>query len=291
MKTKFDQKEIIASVRKIPLISTSTAKLMQVANDPEHGMQDVVTIVKHDAALTANTLKVVNSAAFASKTPVKALDRAISLLGEDIIVGIALSDAAHQLFYSDLNGYAGKAGDLWDHDLRTAIASKKIAGYAKEKVNEDLAFTCGLLHDLGKALISSYLKDFIDDVLSAIDAGKYKDYPTAEKKMLGLDHGYVGYELAKHWNLPEPLPTVIRFHHEPAQADIDVKPLTYAVHLGDFIAMMSGSGTGADSMCCELDPQYTDFINLTCDELSLILLETDEEFNKAKATLNSHGED
>jgi len=289
MKKDIDPERILAAVRKVPLISTSAAQLLQIANDSDHGLHDIITIVKHDAALTANILKVVNSAAIASKTPVTAIERAVSLLGEDIIVGVALSNAAYQLFHSELEGYAGRPGELWEHDLRTAIASKKVAGYAENNINEDLVFTCGLIHDLGKALISNFLKDIINEVIAAIDAGKFKDYSTAEKEMLGLDHSHVGYELARHWNLPEPLPTVIRYHHHPKLAEHTLRPLTFAVHLGDLVARMSGSGTGADSMCCELDPDYIEYINLSRDQLAMILLETDEEFNNTKATLLGYG--
>lgn len=290
MKGKDAKADILKAVREVPLISSAASQLLQMTSDPEHALSDIVEIIKVDATLTASVLKVVNSAAFARRSSIDSIDRAVSLLGEDMIVGIAMSDAASHLFESKLEGYGGESGDLWRHDLRTAIASKKIARYTKNNVSGDVAFTCGLLHDLGKAVLSEYLKNTYKEILAEIGKGKFSDYSSAEQSIVGIDHPEVGFELAKYWNLPEPLLSAILYHHHPANAGPDLKPLVYTVHLGDTIAMMGGKGTGADTLFYKLDSGYTDYIDLTDNDLALVVLEVDMEFAKIQESLAAEGE-
>ncbi len=286
-----DSKEILNKVKEVPLISSCASQLLQINNDPDHSLSDLVNIIKHDSALTANILKVVNSAAFGGRAHVTAIERAVALLGENIVVGIALTDTAAALFTNRLTGYAGEEGSLAHHDLKCAVAAKKIAGHAKKVIHADSAFTCGLLHDIGKAILSNFLKGATGKLVNAIDAGKLKDFPDAEQKLFGVDHAYVGYEIAKHWNLPEPILSTIRYHHKPSEADDELKPIVYSVHLGDMIASMSGSSSGADSMYCSLDSGYTEFIDLTNDDLGLIMMESIQEYEKIKLSFGDKGDD
>jgi len=290
MTRKISRTEILAALHKVPLISPSANHLLQVANQEGHGLPDIVNIVKCDAALTAHILKVVNSAALARGREITSLDRAIAIMGEDMIMGIAISDAADRLFQTDLQGYAANRGDLWRHDLRTAIAAKKITPFSRQPVNADLAFTGGLLHDLGKAIISDFLKGTIAEIVTAIETGRFADYPAAEREELGVDHCDIGFELATAWGLPEPLQNVIRHHHHPLEAAEKFRPLCYVVHLGDLIAMMTGSGTGADAMRCNIDPGYTDYIDLDRDDLPRIIFEVETEFNTITLSLSDKGE-
>lgn len=283
-------KEILQTVRALPSISSSASMLLKVAGDPDHDRSDVVDVVKCDTALTAHLLKVVNSAAMALRVEVYSIDRAISILGEDVVISIALADAASHLFNCVLEGYEGGKGSLWRHDLYTAFATKKISTHAYRDVCSEIAFTSGLLHDMGKAIISDFLKDTSSAVVTAIEKGIYPDYATAEREIAGMDHSEVGYELAQHWRLPEPIPAIIRHHHEPESSGSEERAIVYSVHMGDMIAMMSGHGTGADSMQYELNPNYPVYIDLSSEELELILLEIDGEFRQMEAAFTSWSE-
>ncbi|HIJ89989.1 MAG: HDOD domain-containing protein [Desulfobulbaceae bacterium] len=277
------QAAVREAINKVPLISSAAARLLELSGESEHGIVDIVNIVKYDAVLTSQILKVVNSAAFARRTEVYSIDHAVSLLGEDMVVGIAMSEAAALLFDKKLEGYAAEAGSLWRHDLKTAIAAKIIAGYARTKVNGDLAFTCGLLHDLGKGVLSDFLRNTPEKIRRAMEEKKVPDYAAAERAILGIDHAEAGYELSLNWNLPAPLPQAIRFHHQPALIDEALKPLLYTIHLADIVAMMSGVGTGSDDLQYTLDTAYEMYIPLSGNELAMVMLGVEQEFSKAAA--------
>ena len=278
---QFVQKEI----QKISLPSANTMRLLEINSNPDHCLQDVIDLVKLDSALTARTLRIVNSAAFCPLVPINSIDRAVSYLGEKMIVGIAVTESCGKILNQPLEGYESPAGDLWKHDLFTAFAAKEVARYAKNGMEADLAFTAGLLHDIGKPVLSKLLENASKTTIDALDHGEAKDYLAAEKLVSGVEHAEVGYQLAKYWQLPAPIAAAIRFHHNPSEAIEEFQPLVYAVHLGDIIAMMSGYSTGSDSLQYTLDSHYENFFNFSSNELTKIISDTETAFRPALESL------
>ena len=290
MAKHISQEELQKIVQSVPMLSPSASQLLQLTSQADHDLIDVINLVRNDANLTARVLKIVNSAAFALVNTVTSIDRAISYLGERIIVGIAVGDCAGQLFDKELSGYESAGGELWKHDLRTAIASREVVTQSGADISPELAFTAGLLHDIGKSLISDYLQGSVVDAVDMISEEEGVDYLDAEEKLVGFDHTQAGYELAKAWQLPDELAEVILHHHEPDKASEEFKPLVYAVHLGDNIAMMGGFGTGSDSMRYKLDQKYSDYIRISPNTLASIMLSVDIEFEKLEGSLKNSGE-
>ncbi len=279
------QEEILREIQQIPPLSHSVSLLMKLMNDTNHNVRQVTNIVECDSALTAQVLKVVNSATIALRQPTTSIAKATSYLGDKMILGIALDFCASHIFNKPLTGYEGQPGALWDHNLRTAIASREIARFGKKEISPDLAFTGGILHDIGKALLSEFLKDSAEDILSKIEEGTVPDYISGEWERLGTDHCIVGGEVAKFWQLPDPLPEIIMYHHQPGEASERNRALVYAVHLGDIIAMLGGTGTGTDIMQYRLDTKYTDYIDVLPDTLGSVIIQVEQEFQKTKSAL------
>jgi len=286
MTKQISLEELQKIVREVPMLSPCASQLLQLTAQKDHDLSDIVNLVRNDANLTARVLKIVNSAAFALVNKVTSIDRAISYLGERIIISIAIGDCAGQLFDKELSGYEAASGDLWKHDLRTAIASREVVTLSGLDISPDLAFTAGLLHDIGKSIISDCLQGSVTEAVELIGTSEVIDYLVAEEKLIGFDHTHAGYELAKAWELPEELTEVIRYHHEPAKAAEEFRALVYAVHLGDNIAMMGGFGTGADSMRHKLDNNYSDYIKIGPKILANIMLNVDIEFEKLESSFN-----
>ena len=285
MMTETIRNKILLAVQQAPMLSISASRLMQVTSQPDYDIREVIDVVQTDANLTARVLKVVNSAAFGLVTKINSLERAITLLGERVVVGIAIGDSAGHLFHKTLKGYESGKGDLWRHDLRTAIASRLVAQKGQAGITVDLAFTAGLLHDLGKAFISDFLENTAGAILEQIENHQSASYLEAETAILGMNHTEAGDALAELWNLPAPLRAVIRYHHAPDQAPDEFKPLVYCVHLGDIVAMMGGCGTGADTLQYTLDPGYIRFLDLPPNKLAEIMLDVEDEFSKIESSL------
>lgn len=280
-----DTDQIRKAIQKAPLLSPNTSRLMQIIVDPDHALAEVVQLVKLDSVLTARLLRIVNSAVFNLLMPVKSVDRAVGYLGERMVVSLAMADSVSKMLKKPLTGYESRPGDLWRHDLFSAFAARAVVGYAKSKLDGDLVYTGGLLHDIGKAIISEFLQGTAERATAGIDRGEKSNYLAAEHEIVGQDHTEIGYELARKWKLPDPLPQLIRHHHQPSAVEEYLCPMAYAVHLGDIIAMMAGYGTGSDALQYQLDSSYADYFDLSCDAIGQILLAVDEEFQLAEESL------
>ncbi|MCG8606059.1 HDOD domain-containing protein [bacterium] len=276
---------IAKRIEEKPMPSLVAFQLLKVVEDEDYSLKDIVKIVETDASLTTEVLKVANSAAFFRGTSVTTVNRAVLVLGGMMVVGIAITASTAIIFQSPLEGYDSIAGEMWDHSLRCAVASRELAKFAKKPVPAGLAFTAGLLHDIGKSIISEFLSGHAEKMTSSCEAGTVSDYLEAERELVGTDHTQVGYSLAKHWGLPDVLSTAIKDHHSPSRVEDQYQPLVYAVHLGDVIAMMGGSGTGSDSLAYRIDLGYEDHFNVDREQLQEIMLDVEEDFVSLKQAI------
>lgn len=282
--------QISSELQSAPMMSRAASQVLDIMNDPDHDVSDVSRMIETDTGMTAHILRVVNSAALALPNKVDSLERAISFLGVNAIVGIAIGYCTSTLFNKPLEGYESAVGEFWAHSLRTAIASREIAKYAKGEFNANIGYTAGLLHDIGKSVVSKFLMGTVEEIIALLDSGEAKDYIDAERRAVGSDHCAIGRELAEMWGLPDSLKEAIHYHHRPGEADEAHRALVYAVHLGEHIAMMSGVGTGADCMRYQLDPGFNEFFDISSDQLQELVVRVEDEFIKTKSAL-SGGDD
>ena len=277
--------QITQRIKEQPLPSLVAFEILKTIEDEDHSMKAVVRLVESDASLTSEVLKMANSAAYYRGQPVTTVSRAVLLMGEMMVVGVAICVSTSIVYKKPLDGYESPEGEMWDHSLRSAIACRELAKFTKGKVNPGLAFTAGLLHDIGKSVISEFLVGSTEEMADLCTGKEAADYIEAERRAVGTDHCEVGYLLAQRWGLPEMLCLAIRDHHHPAQTEKGYKALVYTVHLGDIISMLGGGGTGSDSLAYTIDNEYEKYLNIQQDELSGILLKVGEDFAELKETL------
>ena len=280
MTSKIMSEEIIDAAKNVPELSPNTTRLLQLTSQEDFEMQDVIDLVKYDSALTSQVLKVANSVALSGIKQISSIDRAVLYLGQRMVTTIALTQVAHQFFGREREGYKADTGELWAHDLRTAVASREVAKSVDLKINADMAFTAGLLHDFGKAVISDYLLSVDPELLDQVQGHFKGDFREGERELLGVDHAQVGHMVAQSWSLPGSLEMSIMHHHAPGEAPRAFQPLVYIVHVGDILAMLAGSCTGIDALHYYLDRGYERYFILTFDEVASIMLNMNEEFDK-----------
>ena len=271
--------DIIEASKRVKPLSPSLIHLLQVTAKSNHALSDVHAIIQLDPVLTAAILRAANSAAFRKSEIIDSLSTAVSLLGERFVVGVAMDLCSDGFFEQPLAGYESEAGALWHHSIKTAIAARLISRYARRPTDNNLAFTAGILHDIGKVVLSSFLEGSAQQMaLSVIEETDSPSYLSAEKKKLGSNHCEAGLALAKLWRLPECYQAAIAFHHEPDKAPEALVPLVFAVHMGDVLAMMSGASTGADGLLYPLHPGHVNHFNLTPETTQLVVLNMEEEY-------------
>jgi HD-like signal output (HDOD) protein len=189
--------------------------------------------------MTNKLLKLANSIYYAQKTKVETIKRAITVIGFDEIIGIALGMGILSSF-TDKSGMALDMKALWIHGIGVATASKEIA----KRTNPGIAnkiFIPALLHDMGKVIFSVYFKDEYRNVRQ-LAMEKKKPLYFAENAVFKLDHAVLAALLMKRWNFPQSIMLPCRFHHNPESAPIKFKHQSLIINLADYLAQKAGIG-------------------------------------------------
>ena len=248
------KKDILAKVKHLPSISNVIVKLAELLNNPRSSATDFEKIVRNDPALTANLLRIANSAFFGCPREVTSVKQAITLMGVGRVFEIAASASFMKILPETLPGYEMNAEMFWLHSMAVAVLSEKLSKELKVKT-PDLVFTAGLLHDVGKLAIASFLDDEKENVLQKIKVGG-KALVQIEKELLGMDHTEVGLIVAEEWNLPPRLALSARYHHVPNEMpDAGDTLLVDLVHVANCLAHMIGYGSDIGEMHRIIDPR------------------------------------
>lgn len=256
----YDVDQIVEYAKNLPSPPLVLARLMELMGDAGRARADVVRIVEVDAAFTAEILRVVNSAAYARSRRLNSVGEAIAMLGESELVKIVVRRASAVIARPTIPGYGLEDFGLWRNSLRMALAGDAIAWHTGI-VPSSVAYTAGLLADVGKLALGTYLGEAVNDVIDWQLANPGSQFVDAERAILGLDHAEVGALMVEDWGLPANIIEAVRCQHRPRDAG-EHQPLAYHVHVADAIASMVGGVSGIDSLWYNLDPYWSQVIDL-----------------------------
>lgn len=274
--------QIQKRIKDMPSISGNTLKILDLITEDDYNIKDLAQLVSYDVSLATRCLKIVNSAHFGLRSQITSIDRAVSYLGKQAIFGLVIESGFDFVYAAPLKGYNEVEGGLWDHSLRTAIASRLLAIETGHKDISDISYTAGLLHNMGKVIIADFLINQKEYLIERIKKEGDLDFSVLEKDVLKVDHSEVGEMMADNWGLPDALKTVILFHHNPSDAPEEHKEICYLVHIGDHMAMLSGGSTGYDSLSYTMDPKATEYIKINEDKMDMVMIDVELEFVEAK---------
>lgn len=184
----------------LPATPDLIAKLNSAANDDRVSLAEISKIITSDQVLASKILKVANSPFFNIGSEIVSLQRAISLMGLSALKSIA---TAHALFALS-PGKEKKIKPVLHHSLLTAFVAKQLAKEV-EIIDQDEAFVCGILHDIGKTVLIDYLA-----------AGELPDHVYAE--IIDKHHSRAGFLLTREWQLSEIVQETVLHHHTPDKA-------------------------------------------------------------------------
>ncbi len=263
--------EIIAAVDEMPPFPQVVQRAMQELADPAYEVSGLVDILKVDQAVTANILKLCNSAYFGLPRKVSSLKEAVVYLGADQLRQLLVSGAASKIYEKPNEGYAVFADELWRHALATAVMAQVLRRHLRLKLDDNMVFTAALLHDVGKVVLSAFVIDKYRAIESLVEGGECS-FQEAEKEVLGFDHAEIGGKIAEKWEFPPEIIAAIAFHHEPSRASKELRLLTEVVALANNLAVMVGYGTGVDGLACRGHDLLLKKLNIVEKDLEGIVL-------------------
>jgi putative nucleotidyltransferase with HDIG domain len=224
--------QIIREVESLPQFPDNILFLQKLISDPNSELTDIARQISTDPALTADLLKLVNSAQFMLRKRVDNIVEAVKLVGMKGLRNLLYTHGTQKILG---NKYA-EMRSMWQHAYRTAFYAYNLAkSFRRRNDILDDVYVGGILHDLGQIIIASLRPDLLESIKKFC---KEKEIPSKllESISMGLNHAEVGALIAKKWNFPEQLVAAIRFHHSPMECPEEHRDVVFSVYLANCIA-------------------------------------------------------
>ncbi len=237
--------EILQRAQTLPRLQETVLHLARVVSDPRSTVPEIVEAIRYDPSLTAELLRLCNSAYYGLTREIGCLDDAVRLLGTNTVFQLAMAAYTRTMLGAPQEGYGLSAGALWTHSVAVAIAGRQVARRL-ELAPLGLVFTAGLLHDCGKVVLNEFVRREYAEIVRRVSED-HLTFCEVERQVLGHTHAEVGARLAEMWKLPASIVECIHRHHDP-DAGQAPDPLVDVVHLADAVGLLLGVGAGDDGL-------------------------------------------
>jgi putative nucleotidyltransferase with HDIG domain len=194
------------------------------------------------------------------------------LLGVNVVKSLALSSSIFAIMEKESIG-------LWEHSLGVGVAANLIAHKLGLPESEEIA-TAGLLHDIGKIIISLKCPDAEKDILGLVRT-RNMYVLEAELEIIDTDHAEIGGWLSKSWFLPDKLSEPIAFHHDVVKSE-NHRVKTAVVHIADALIKAIGFGNSGDSFVPKIQEIAWDILNLNEQLLTELVDQIEDKLVEVK---------
>jgi HD-like signal output (HDOD) protein len=185
-------------------------EVMTMAHDAQCSIHEMSEKIEMDLNLTANMLRLANSAYFGHMREITSVKDIIVRLGLESVKLIAITSASAGLMKSPQQAYNLEPGCLWHHSHASALLSSVIVKYAKIDDGASI-YTAALLHDIGKVILNRPLQIAISNRKNRDE--KFSCLVDLEESLLGTNHAKVAMALLQNWGLPDNITLPVGLHH------------------------------------------------------------------------------
>jgi putative nucleotidyltransferase with HDIG domain len=246
-KNTAEYSELLSKLQDIPTLPVVATAVNQLINDPNSSSSDIANLLKKDQVMTAKILRLVNSSYYSIPGGVTDVQRALAFLGFNTLAQLVLGLSVFSLFTKKDNPNFSLM-DFWKHALGTAVCAELLAKRLKIPRPEE-AFTCGLLHDIGKLVLHEIDAPRLNQVVN-IAAKKQCSFVDVERELDIPGHAYLGEIIATKWGLPQVIRLAIRYHHFDVTNMESVlqsaKPIIQVVRLANTLCVKNKVGNSGD---------------------------------------------
>ena len=260
----------MAKVSSFPSMPGAAAKMLSLLNNPDISISQIEEILRFDQGLTANVLRLTNSAYFGFSAKIGSVRQAVVLLGAKRLIQLVLTSCVHSVMQKSVEGYDLPAGELWRHSIAVSVAAEALVKELRIPV-ADFVFTAALLHDVGKLALS----DFVEGDLQKIEdtASPGIPFEVAEQFVLGIDHAEVGALILENWSFPPEIVRAVQWHHAPDAVE-KTDSLIDIVHVANVLSLMVGNGMGREGLRYQPSVAATKRLGLKPFQLEKVVSQT-----------------
>ena len=239
--------ELVEGVTDLVSLPEVCFEVNAMTESTEYSASDIADVVSRDPALTAQVLRIANSAYYGFPAKVETVSRAVTVIGNrelrDLVLATSFVDS-----FAGMRHHIEGFQEFWRHSFQVGIVARSLVSRSRHRVlHSERLFVAGLLHDIGRLVMMIKIPELVKVMRHrAAEAGI--PMAQAEREVFDMDHAQVGAALLKAWDLPESLQAVAAHHHHP-QAAGDFRLEAGLVHLADSLARKARwAGADADNI-------------------------------------------
>ncbi|MCU0821342.1 MAG: HDOD domain-containing protein, partial [Spirochaetes bacterium] len=223
--------QILNDINGLPAFPENVLVLQRLCRERHVQIEKIVEKIMMDPALTADILKLANSAYFTGIRKIENLNEAVVRIGLKNLYNLLIVTASRRILEQRYKMFA----EIWKHCSKVAAYARDIAMWYNLNNIKDNAFLGGLLHDLGKIILLATDKKFSAWIENLMANRKIRTSTVLEEITLGISHSVIGEVMAGKWGFPEYLIEAIRFHHAPLCGSNKNRDLIYTVYLANML--------------------------------------------------------
>ncbi|MFK7994305.1 MAG: HDOD domain-containing protein [Granulosicoccus sp.] len=257
-------KELVGKAGRITATQSNHQKLLKLLDTENSSIDEIISIVEQDVALTAKVLQLVNSSFFRRQREIHSAREAVGYLGADILRSLALANQMFEMT-KELQTFPGfDPNALQRHCALTSTIARELVPDIELST---VAFTAGLLHDVGKLIIAREKPELIPELVGAFD-GMSNSWVDAdsERAILGCTHAEVGGCILNLWGVPTAIVEAVTFHDQPANIFTREFDAIGIVHISNYLAHWVSEDIVDERIESKLDRNYLE-ARKVCDLL------------------------
>ena len=262
---------------KIPSLPEVFYQFKKAVDDPDSTFEELSQIISNDSGITTHLLKIVNSPFYGLSSKVETISHAISIIGSDQLHDLVLSTCVLNKF-KNIPSKSLEMKLFWEHNIACALASKIISSHLNIG-RPDSIFVSGLLHDIGRLVISINIPDKFTEIFLLAQTNN-SHLLVSENEILGFGHDEVGGELLRRWTLPEIHFETVRFHHNPAKAPLFAKEASI-VNIANSLANMLVLGSSGEMQESEIERESLEILGENEETFLAFTKEINEQYHAA----------
>ena len=266
--------DVVRNLEDLPTLPAVVMELLTAIDQEDVDISVLAKKVSHDSALTAKTLRLANSSLYSLQVKVTTIQQAITFLGFQTTRNLITAAAVTGCFAEgQCQGFDDKA--FWRHSIASAACCKVIA--RRLRLNQDYAFTAGLLHDIGRLVLASTYPAHYTATMAYRD--EHDSYVLdAERAVMGVDHVQAGVALAEHWNFSDTMKMAIAHHHDPDAPGAGL--LASIVHVANAIVHALDISGEEDELAPAVSPSAWTAMGLNEEAWLHVFRETELQFEE-----------
>lgn len=216
---------ILRRVESLPPLPRTVIEIEEFRTKNDKEISDLLTIIEKDALIVSNILKIANSAMFGFRSKVETPIRAVSLLGINFTVSIAISASTQRLLESSLDPYGVSIDDFMKSSNISSVLANLWLGTFNAELKDEIILPA-LLQDIGKFVLADFIKseNLEKEFKAKIQSGT-SSIEEIEKEVLGVTTSYVTAQIFRHWKLSTNLINSIEFVDDIENVEDDYKEI------------------------------------------------------------------